>query len=193
MGIFLGFFIIGFTTYYTYTGISCFLVGIIFIIIGSGIVGSTKSLKILLLKKHFSECPFCHSVDSLILKPLGEAEADYAICKKCQAKWHIYYSSNDISWAKLVSPNVKGDGTAFLNIPREMEFWKKLSEVKYRPQKMVKHNEVAEISLNKDGTISVKCPYCSAPTPLYLKKSKVTCEYCGKRYIIPKDFLDLIK
>lgn len=32
MGIFLGFFIIGFTTYYTYTGISCFLVGIIFII-----------------------------------------------------------------------------------------------------------------------------------------------------------------
>jgi DNA-directed RNA polymerase subunit RPC12/RpoP len=76
------------------------------------------------------------------------------------------------------------------------EFRKNLSsfvyEIQHRPKEVVSYNIVAEFNLNKDGTISVKCPYCGAPTPLHSKESEVVCKYCGKTYIVPKKILDLI-
>jgi len=135
-----GFFIIGFlfiliggiglTSYYSYSAFTCFIFGIILIILGTKIAESAKPFKISLLKENLPECPFCHSIDSLTLKPLGEAEADYIICNSCEAKWHIYYDSMEIRWMKLISPNIEGEGSVFLNIPRELEFWKKLAEKK---------------------------------------------------------------
>jgi primosomal protein N' len=65
-------------------------------------------------------------------------------------------------------------------------------EVQHRPKEIVSYNIVTEFNLNKDGTISVKCPYCGAPAPLHSKESEVVCKYCGKTYIIPKKILDLI-
>jgi len=65
-------------------------------------------------------------------------------------------------------------------------------EVQHRPKEVVSYNIVTEFNLNKDGTISVKCPYCGAPTPLHSKGSEVVCKYCGKTYIVPKKILDLI-
>jgi len=76
------------------------------------------------------------------------------------------------------------------------EFRKNLSslvyEIQHRPKEVVSYNIVTEFNLNKDGTISVKCPYCGAPTPLHSKESEVVCKYCGKTYIVPKKILDLI-
>jgi DNA-directed RNA polymerase subunit RPC12/RpoP len=65
-------------------------------------------------------------------------------------------------------------------------------EAQHRPKEIVSYNIVTEFNLNKDGTISVKCPYCGAPTPLHSKESEVVCKYCGKTYIVPKKILDLI-
>jgi hypothetical protein len=77
------------------------------------------------------------------------------------------------------------------------EFRKNLStllyEAQHPPREIISYNIVVEFSLGRDGTISVKCPYCGASDLLHSKESEATCRYCGKKYIIPKKILDLIK
>ncbi|MGC9086922.1 MAG: hypothetical protein ACP5IT_12085 [Thermoproteota archaeon] len=77
-----------------------------------------------------------------------------------------------------------------------IEFKRNLSllvyEVQHRPKEVVSYNIVTEFNLNKDGTISVKCPFCGASAPLHSKESEVVCKYCGKTYVVPKKILELI-
>jgi uncharacterized Zn-finger protein len=77
-----------------------------------------------------------------------------------------------------------------------IEFKRNLSllvyEVQHRPKEIVSYNIVTEFNLNKDGTISVKCPFCGASAPLHFKESEVVCKYCGKTYVVPKKILELI-
>ena len=50
----------------------------------------------------------------------------------------------------------------------------------------------AIIHIGKDGTISINCPHCGASQPVESKSGEVTCKYCGKGYIIPRNILDQI-
>jgi uncharacterized Zn-finger protein len=72
----------------------------------------------------------------------------------------------------------------------EMEMFDEAGEVRRRG----KTNYVisANINIGKVGTISMECPFCGASQPLSSKKNEVTCKYCGKNYIIPKNVLALL-
>jgi DNA-directed RNA polymerase subunit RPC12/RpoP len=50
-----------------------------------------------------------------------------------------------------------------------------------------------EFILNPDETITVKCPYCGAQTLLDERQREITCNNCGKQYLIPDKILLLIK
>jgi len=41
------------------------------------------------------------------------------------------------------------------------------------------------------GGVNIRCPHCGGSQPAS-KSKQVTCEYCGKEYIIPKKILDMI-
>jgi len=84
----------------------------------------------------------------------------------------------------------------FRNIQEANEFRKNLSylvyDAQHHPKEIIQYSVVTRFDLGKDNAISVQCPYCGASAPLRSKESKVTCNYCGKQYIIPRKILDLI-
>jgi uncharacterized Zn-finger protein len=72
----------------------------------------------------------------------------------------------------------------------ELEMWDKAGDCRRK----AKTNYVvsANVSIGKIGTISMECPHCGASQPIVSKSNEVTCKYCGKNYVIPKNVLDLL-
>jgi len=66
-------------------------------------------------------------------------------------------------------------------------------EVQEYPRETIQYKVVVEFKIDRNGAISVKCPYCGASAPLQSKESTVKCPYCGKQYIIPQKILQLLK
>lgn len=72
----------------------------------------------------------------------------------------------------------------------ELEMWDKAGECRRK----AKTNYVvsANVNIGKIGTISMECSHCGASQPIASKSNEVTCKYCGKNYVIPKNVLDLL-
>jgi len=49
----------------------------------------------------------------------------------------------------------------------------------------------SRFEFSEGGGVTIKCPHCGGSQPAS-KSKQVTCEYCGKEYIIPKKILDMI-
>ena len=63
----------------------------------------------------------------------------------------------------------------------------------YKQKKeVIQYNVAASFNFSSSGTLEIKCPHCSGSQELTEKHRMVTCEYCGKNYIIPKKILSLL-
>jgi DNA-directed RNA polymerase subunit RPC12/RpoP len=72
----------------------------------------------------------------------------------------------------------------------ELEMWDKAGECRRKAR--TNYVVSANLNIGKIGTISMECPHCGASQPLTSKSNEVTCKYCGKNYMIPKNVLDLL-
>jgi ribosomal protein S27E len=72
----------------------------------------------------------------------------------------------------------------------ELEMWDKAGEC--RKKARTKYVVSANVNIGKIGTISMECPHCGASQPIASKSNEVTCKYCGKDCVIPKNALDLL-
>lgn len=65
--------------------------------------------------------------------------------------------------------------------------------IKYEELEMWdKAREIRELNMGKVLTIIMECPHCGVSQSLSSKSKQVTCQHCGKNYLIPKEALDLI-
>jgi len=72
----------------------------------------------------------------------------------------------------------------------ELAMWDKAGDCR----RMAKTNYVvsANINIGKVGSIAMDCPHCGASQLVATKSNEVTCEFCRKKYVIPKKVLDLL-
>jgi Zn finger protein HypA/HybF involved in hydrogenase expression len=72
----------------------------------------------------------------------------------------------------------------------ELEMWDKAGESRRRAK--TNYTVTASVSIGKVATINLECPHCNASQPISSKSNQVTCQYCGKNYVIPKRILELL-
>jgi ribosomal protein S27E len=56
---------------------------------------------------------------------------------------------------------------------------------------MDKASEIRESNMGRVKAVDMECPHCRKTQPLTSKSNEVTCQYCGKNYVIPKKVLDV--
>lgn len=84
------------------------------------------------------------------------------------------------------------------NILAEIEKLKKAEKyeeaaLKYEELEMwEKARAIRNINMGKISTINMECPHCGASQPLSSKSNEVKCTHCGKKYVIPKEVLQLL-
>jgi ribosomal protein S27E len=72
----------------------------------------------------------------------------------------------------------------------EFEMWEKAGE--YRRMAKTTYQISTAFNMEKNGTISCKCPNCSSSQAVETKSNLVKCQHCGNNYIIPKKILDMM-
>ena len=55
-----------------------------------------------------------------------------------------------------------------------------------------KAEECRRLNMGKVSTINMECPHCGASQPLSSKSNEVKCTHCRKKYVIPKEVLQLL-
>jgi len=117
--------------------------------------------------------------------------ADVNICPYCCSRRvvsNMQYSQLAVEEAEKLVQAGRFEEAA--SIYDELEMLDKAGECR----RLARTNYVVSASVNigKVATISMECPHCSASQPIGSKSNEVTCQYCGKNYIIPKRILELL-
>jgi hypothetical protein len=128
---------------------------------------------------YFRYCPFCYKERAISFQwYIGKS---YMFCEECGAKWEIHYSMwHGFVGARLVNPDVDGNGTNLLGQEQKPEFWQRMGLSGHKrsvPPPPPPHDDAAkrEIIREKEVIIKVRCSYCHNVFDETLDK----CPHCG--------------
>ena len=81
---------------------------------------------------------------------------------------------------------------AYMLLSRAIMEFRTPKPIRVEPIKMVKYEIITKFEFEKDGALSICCPYCGGKLALQQKTGQINCSYCGRDAVVPTKILNLL-